>query len=164
MGGFRLFVFGAMLGLVQGSLEKTWGFSGPAPDLLLVYLVWLGLNSRTPTGLWVAFVGGMLQDSVSEMDLIGLHALARIVIAYLPEWARLVMVTETRFSGVLLVIAATLLQSMIVLSILQTLSTQNLWDITVLYSWGYSFILNSALWLILGFLFFSKDRPEFSMT
>ncbi len=162
MESLRFLVFGILLGLVQGSLEKSWGFAGPAPDFLLIYIVWLGISGRTGIALWVAFLGGLVQDSVTEMDLMGIHSLGRTAIAYLPEWGRLVLVSESRFSGVLLVAAATLLQSMIVLSILQTLVPETVWSSAVLYHWGFSIILNGATWMILGFLIAPREKPEFA--
>lgn len=162
MGSFRLFLIGCLLGLVQGSLEKSWGFAGPAPDLLLLYLIALGMASRTGVGLVVAFVAGILEDSVSTLDPIGLHSLARLFAAYLPEWGRLFLVPDSRISGWLLVVAGTLLQSMILLSISQTLAPTNLWSLGVLQYWGYSIILNSIVWFLLTFLFLPRERLDYA--
>lgn len=161
MGGFRLFLIGCLLGLVQGSLEKSWAFPGPAPDLLLLYVVWLGMSFRTSIGLMVAFFGGLLEDSVTALDPVGLHSLARLFAAYLPEWGRLILIPESRISGGILVAAGTLLQSMIILSISQTLSPTNLWSLGVLQSWGASVILNGGVWFLLTLLFLPRMKLEY---
>ncbi|MCA9424190.1 MAG: rod shape-determining protein MreD [Candidatus Omnitrophica bacterium] len=157
----RLFLLGLLVGWIQGSLEKTWSFGGPAPDLLLLFLIWLGLNGHTGVGLWVAFLGGILQDSVAGIDLVGLHSIGRVFVAYLPEWGRLALVPDHRFAGFLLVLGATLLQAMIVISIRQTLTPGDIWGLGVLYNWGFSIILNGGVWLLLAFTLLPDKKSEY---
>ena len=161
MRSLRFLVFGVLLGLVQGSLEKTWGFGGPAPDILLVYIIWLGISGRTGVALWVGFLGGLTRDSVDGMGLLGIHSLAGTVVAYLPEWGKLVLFAGSRYSGLILLALGTLLQALIVLSILQTLATESLWNVEVLYSWFYSVILNSVVWILMEFLVTPRSNPEY---
>ena len=64
-------------GLLQALLPEGW----PAPDLFLVYALWLAASRPPLLGLALAFLVGLLQDLLG-FGLLGLHAVGLLLAAY----------------------------------------------------------------------------------
>jgi cell shape-determining protein MreD len=141
---------GLGLGFFQGSLEVAWSLGGPAPDILLLYVIWLGLQRETGCALWVAFLGGMIQDSVAYTQAMGIQSLCKVVAAYLPEWAHFFLLPENRMTGILLVIAGTLCQQVIRLTLVQTFEPGGVFGSTAFYQTLGLLFWNLLLWVAVG--------------
>jgi len=66
-----------LMGLLQALLPEGW----PAPDLFLVYALWLAASRPPALGLALAFLVGLLQDLLG-FGLLGLHATGLLLAAY----------------------------------------------------------------------------------
>jgi rod shape-determining protein MreD len=141
-------ILGVGLGFFQGSLEAAWGLAGPAPDLLLLYVIWLGLRRETACALWVAFLGGLIQDSVASTQALGIQSLCKVVAAYLPEWAHYVLLPDNRLTGIVIVAVATLSQQIIHLTLVQTFEPGGVWGTTAFPHTAALLVWNMTLWVI----------------
>lgn len=139
---------GLALGFFQGSMEVAWSLGGPAPDLLLLYVLWLGSRRQTGCAMLVGFLGGILQDAVGLFRPVGVHSLCKVVAAYLPEGAHFILVAENRLTGLLLVAIATIVQQSVLLTIVQTFEPGGVWgadairEVVTLLGW------NLTLWFL----------------
>jgi rod shape-determining protein MreD len=143
-------VIGIGIGFFQGSLEIAWTLGGPAPDLLLLYVIWLGLRRETACALWVAFLGGLALDSVDYGQAMGIQSLCLVVAAYLPECAHFVLLPENRLTGFVLVGAGTLCQQVLLLTLVQTFEPGGVWGKTALFQTFGLLIWNLALWTVIS--------------
>ena len=151
---FMKYLFlGAALGLFQGSLEMAWSLGGPAPDLLLVYVIWLGMRRQTTEAMLVAFVGGLVVDGVAYYEPMGIRSLLKVTVAYLPEWAHYILLPENRLTGWLLVGGGTTLQQVLLLTIIQTLRAGEVWGIQAVWDTGLLIAWNLVCWMILTAVF-----------
>lgn len=124
-------------------MEVAWSLPGPAPDLLLLYVLWLALyRNSTGTALVAGFLGGLAQDLVDLGGPVGTQALCKVVAAFLPEWAHFILVPGNRITGLILVVGATLIGRIIELALLQTfepggvIGIQAFLDTTMLLLWN----------------------------
>lgn len=148
MRSFTYLGIGLALGFFQGSMEVAWSLGGPTPDLLLLYVLWLGSRRQTGCAMLVGFLGGILQDAVGLFRPVGVHSLCKVIAAYLPEGAHFILVAENRLTGLLLVAAATLIQQAVLLTIIQTFEPGGVWGAKVVLE-----ALTMLTWhLILWFL------------
>jgi cell shape-determining protein MreD len=141
-------LIGLVFGFFQGSLEVAWSLGGPAPDILLLYVVYLALQRQTVCALLVAFWGGLVQGAIDVSQPLGVQSLCKVLIAYLPEWAHYVLVSESRMTGPILVSLATVLQQILLYSLMQTFEPGGLWGL-------------SAVWEVLGMLLWNLVIWEF---
>lgn len=142
----RFLALGAVLGLFQGSLEMSWSLGGPPPDLLLVFVLWLGVRRRTTEAMLVAFLGGLVVDTVALSEPVGIQSLLKITVAYLPEWAHYVFLPETRLTGWILVTGGTILQQILLVAILQTVSAGVVWNVQGVIETGLLVLWNLVCW------------------
>ncbi len=153
-------LLGIALGFFQGSMEVAWSIGGPAPDLLLLYVLFLGLQRQTNVALMVAFVGGLVQGSVDYVQPLGIQALPKLAAAYLPEWAHYVMVSESRMTGLILVAVATLFKQVFLLSIVQTFEPGGVWGKTAILETLELLTWNLALWALVVVRFLPHQPKE----
>lgn len=144
------FLIGIAVAFFQGSLDVAWTLGGPPPDLLLVYVLWLGFHRRTSTALLVAFFGGLVQDSVAYHHAMGVQSLCKLAVAYLPEWTHYVLVPDSRSSGLVLGAAATILDQVLILTIVQTFEPGGVWGWSVLGHTALLLIWNLLVWILIA--------------
>lgn len=147
----KILAIGLALSFFQGSLEVAWRLGGPAPDLLLLWVIWLGMRRRTTAALAVAFCGGLVFDAVSGSYPVGAQSLSKVVVAYLPEWAHYILLPENRLTGFLMVAAATVFQQIILLTVHQTLvetlePAGTVWGKSAVLETGTLVLLNLVIW------------------
>jgi len=159
----KLLTVALALGLFQGSLEISWSLGGVAPDILLLWVIWLGMKRQTGDALLVAFVGGLVLDSVAPFQPIGLSSLCKVVVAYLPEWAHYILLPENRATGWLVVGIGSLLQQILFLTTVQTLQPGTVWGRTALVETGLLLALNLLVWIPTSFFLSSVKESEFSV-
>ena len=152
----KILAFGLALSLFQGSLEVAWRLGGPAPDLLLLWVVWLGMQRRTTEALAVAFCGGLVFDAVAGSYPMGAQSLSKVAVAYLPEWAHYILLPENRLTGFLMVAAATVIQQIVLLTVHQTLvetldPSGIVWGKGALVETGTLVVLNLVFWGIVTY-------------
>lgn len=170
-----LIFLGIFLGFLQGSLDFAWSFRGAPPDLLLLYILWLGISRRTSTGLIAAFLGGFVQDAIANTGPIGIlsegvqlhggpigiHCLAKVVVAYLPDWAHFVFVPGGKLTLLLLVAIGSLTQESIYLSLMQTFEPGPLWSSAIVGMVFSGLLWNLILWgILVGRIIPNPDPAE----
>jgi rod shape-determining protein MreD len=148
------------LGVLQGSFEVAWKFPGTPPDLLLLFVLWLAIRGQTSCALLAGFIGGITQDAVFIEGPIGIHALAKVLIAYLPEWSYSILVPGTRTTTLLLVISATLIQEILCLALMQTFEPGDIWGFTAAWMALVRLLWNGVVALIV----FTPFHPSSSVT
>lgn len=158
---FTYLLLGIALGFFQGSMEVAWTIGGPAPDLLLLYVLFLGLQRQTNVALLTAFLGGLVQGAVDyEVQPLGIQCLCKLAAAYLPEWAHYVLVSENQMTGLILVAAATLFQQVLLLSIVQTFEPGGVWGWTASFQTLLLLAWNLALWALVVVRFLPHQQKE----
>jgi cell shape-determining protein MreD len=154
-------LLGVALGFFQGSMEVAWSIGGPAPDLLLLYVLYLGLQRQTNVALLVAFLGGLMQGAVDyDVQPLGIQCLCKLAAAYLPEWAHYVLVSENRMTGLILVAVATLFQQIFLLSIIQTFEPGGVWGKTAILQTLGLLVWNLALWAVVVVRLLPQPQKE----
>lgn len=148
-------LLGIALGFFQGSMEVAWSIGGPSPDLLLLYVLLLGLKRQTNCALICAFLGGLIQGGIDHVQPLGVESLCKLVVAYLPEWSHYVLISESRATGLILVVVGTLFQQLILYSVVQTFEPGGIWGKTAIIETMGLILWNMALW----YLVFERFMP-----
>ncbi|MYD78950.1 MAG: rod shape-determining protein MreD [Gammaproteobacteria bacterium] len=133
----------AMVLLIVPVPESVLLFRPDFVALLLIYLCW---HDSKKTGVFTAFVVGLLVDALT-FGFLGLHALAKVVVAYCAIRLNRFASGSSPLISALLVLSILLCQSIVIG--LVSLYTENG---TVSLALWVSPIVGAVLWLIIAFV------------
>lgn len=147
-----LLLLGILFLTVQATLLTTPSLQRIRPDLVLIFILYLGLSYPPVSGGLVAFAFGFLMDLFSG-NVLGLHTLSRTLIFYLTQFLRGRIYLEGFSSQFFFVFVFNLFEGLLLLTLLKILSPNPIGN---LYSlWFTVFLPRSFFTGLLGPLLFS---------
>ncbi len=147
----KKFIFFLLIGVLfltaQATILASPVLQRIRPDLVLIFVLYLGLSDQPIFGGLFAFSFGFLMDIFSG-NVLGLHALSRTLIFYLVQFLRGRIYLEALSSQFIFTFIFNLFEGLLLLTLLKILNPH---PIGSLYSlWFTSFLLRSLFTALLG--------------
>jgi rod shape-determining protein MreD len=131
--------------LLETTVLQALPFGRPAPDLLLILCVYLGLHRHTAGGVVGAFLLGYLQDSVSG-SAAGLNSFGMVLVFVLVYLTCRRLWVDNVVSKVVLVFLASLVKTVAIVVLMATfLGFEESWN-----TLGWDLVINGALTAVLA--------------
>ncbi len=131
--------------LLETTVLQALPFGRPAPDLLLILCVYLGLHRHTVGGVTGAFLLGYLQDSVSG-SATGLNSFGMVLVFVLVYLTCRRLWVDNVVSKVVLVFLASLVKTTAIVVLVATfLGFDESWN-----TLGWDLVINGALAAVLA--------------
>lgn len=149
-----LIIFSFMLALLINLLPWQAAVSDLAPDFVAMLLIYWALNQPRRVGVGAGFVLGVLMD-VGDGAVLGQHALAYVIIAFLSLWRQRQVAVAPFWQQALGALALLLLSQLIMQTVRSALGAS-------FAGWGYFAgpVLAAVLWVPLSNLMLLHQRRE----